>query len=89
MDNQILARLGAVAFVTVVAAAAVIGMSREETGSKISTVQITDTVTDPLREEQRRCQILGKAAANNPECLKVWAETRDRFLGRAAPVEGR
>ena len=43
-----------------------------------------------LREAQRRCQQLGQEAASNAECLRVWAETRDRFLGRtrapAAPA---
>jgi len=37
---------------------------------------------DPLRAAQRRCQELGEAAASDPDCLAVWAETRDRFLGR-------
>ena len=37
---------------------------------------------DPLREGQRHCQQLGEAAANDPTCLRIWAETRDRFLGR-------
>ncbi|RJE87205.1 putative entry exclusion protein TrbK-alt [Paracoccus onubensis] len=39
---------------------------------------------DPLRAEQRRCQEMGEAAAKDEECLRVWAETRDRFLGRDA-----
>ncbi|MGN6785657.1 putative entry exclusion protein TrbK-alt, partial [Neisseria sp. P0022.S007] len=37
---------------------------------------------EPLREGQRRCQQLGQSAANDAGCLRVWAETRDRFLGR-------
>ena len=37
---------------------------------------------DPLRAEQRRCQEMGEAAAKDEKCLNVWAETRDRFLGR-------
>jgi conjugative transfer region protein TrbK len=38
--------------------------------------------TDALRLAQRRCQQLGQAAASDTECLRVWAETRDRFLGK-------
>lgn len=38
---------------------------------------------DPLRMDQRRCQEMGEAAAQDEECLGVWAETRDRFLGHA------
>ena len=50
---------------------------------------------DPLREGQRRCQEMGEAAANDAACLGIWAETRDRFLGRTpapstpGPDEGR
>ncbi|MDH1269704.1 putative entry exclusion protein TrbK-alt, partial [Rhizobium pusense] len=49
---------------------------------------------DPLRVGQRRCQQLGQAATNDAECLRIWSQTRDRFLGRtsvpAAPqtIEG-
>jgi hypothetical protein len=25
---------------------------------------------------------MGEAAANDPGCLAIWAESRDRFLGR-------
>ena len=39
--------------------------------------------TDSLRMEQRRCQQMGESAAKDEKCLGVWAETRDRFLGRA------
>lgn len=38
---------------------------------------------EPLREGQRRFQEMGEAAANDAECLAIWAETRDRFLGRS------
>lgn len=30
-----------------------------------------------------RCQQLGQSAASDADCMRVWAETRDRFLGRA------
>ena len=42
---------------------------------------------EPLRLEQRRCQELGEAAANDATCLRVWAESRDRFLGRSPAPE--
>ena len=41
------------------------------------------SAADLLREGQRRCQEMGEAAANDAECLAIWAETRDRFLGRS------
>ncbi|HEY9213365.1 MAG TPA: putative entry exclusion protein TrbK-alt [Ancylobacter sp.] len=89
MDGAMLARLGAVIFVAIAGTAAVVEMSREEKAPEPSPVQMLETARDPLRDEQRRCQQLGEAAALDTACLKVWAQTRDRFLGRPAPNEGR
>lgn len=36
---------------------------------------------DPGRAELARCQALGAAGAQDPGCLKAWAEERARFLG--------
>ncbi len=61
-------------------------MSRKEeepAGQALRPVEVTPA--DPLRQAQRRCQLLGEAAARDPECLRTWAETRDRFL-RVAPA---
>ncbi|WP_029075208.1 putative entry exclusion protein TrbK-alt [Kaistia adipata] len=92
MDGKMLARLGAIAFVAVAITATVIELDRKEDAPASSPVRILKTDTDPLREGQRRCQQLGQKALDDTDCLRVWAETRDRFLGRqpapAAP-EGR
>jgi conjugative transfer region protein TrbK len=95
MDGKVLARIAAIIFVAVAITAAIIEMTREEKAGPAPAVPALQPATDPLRLEQRRCQELGEAAANDASCLRVWAETRDRFLGRspapAAPVsnEGR
>lgn len=89
MDAVPLARLGAVIFVAVAGTAAVLEMSREEKAPEPSPIRTVEAERDPLREEQRRCQQLGEAAAQDGACLKVWAQTRDRFLGHPAPNEGR
>lgn len=90
MDSPMLVRLGAVVFIVVVITAAVVEMNREEQRPSFEAVRVIDAARDPLREEQRRCQQRGEAAAADPECLRVWAQTRDRFLGRTAtPNEGR
>lgn len=84
MDGKLLARLGAVVFVAVAITATAIEMTRkeEEPASQVlRPVQVMPA--DPLREAQRRCQLLGEAASRDTECLRVWAETRDRFLGIA------
>jgi conjugative transfer region protein TrbK len=93
MDGKMLARLGAIVFVAVAITATAIEMTRKEDTPNAEPVRLLEPARDLLREGQRRCQQLGEAAANDAECLRVWAETRDRFLGRSpalvAPTEGR
>jgi conjugative transfer region protein TrbK len=92
MDGKMLARLGAVVFVAIAITATAIEMTRKETAPVEEPARVVEPVRDPLREGQRRCQQLGQAATSDPECMRVWAETRDRFLGRspapAAPAQG-
>ncbi len=89
MDGKMLARLGAIVFVAIAITATAIEMTREE-DAPASPPRLLQPDRDPLREGQRRCQQLGQKAADDTECLRVWAETRDRFLGRtrapAAPA---
>lgn len=82
MDGKMLARLGAVVFVAFAITATAIQMTRKEEPSAPRSAPVIEPSHDPLREGQRRCQRLGEAAAHDAECLRVWAETRDRFLGR-------
>lgn len=88
MDGKMLARLGAIVFVAFAITATVIELSRKDEPPLYRSVAPVKPARDPLREGQRRCQQLGQAAAEDADCLRVWAETRDRFLGRA-PTEGR
>jgi conjugative transfer region protein TrbK len=90
MDSKLLARIGAIVFVAIAITATAIEMTPKEDAQ--APTRLIQPDRDPLREGQRRCQQLGTKAADDAECLRVWAETRDRFLGRtrapAAP-EGR
>ncbi|MDH0123910.1 putative entry exclusion protein TrbK-alt [Brucella intermedia GD04153] len=81
MDGTMLARLGAIVFVAVAITATVIELTRKEDAPASSPVRL-QPASDPLREGQRRCQQLGQKAAEDSECMRIWAETRDRFLGR-------
>ncbi|MBR1024671.1 putative entry exclusion protein TrbK-alt [Bradyrhizobium viridifuturi] len=82
MDGKLLARLGAVVFVAVAITATAIEMTRKEEQAPVQASRPSeDMPADPLRDAQRRCQLLGEAAARDAECLRTWAETRDRFLG--------
>ncbi|MFZ5617690.1 MAG: putative entry exclusion protein TrbK-alt [Pseudomonadota bacterium] len=85
MDGKILARLGAVVFVAFAITATAIEMTRKDDAPTRRPAPVLEPSRDPLREGQRRCQQLGEAAANDADCLRVWAETRDRFLGRTPP----
>lgn len=92
MDGKLLARIGAIVFVAIAITATAIQMTRKDDVPAEAPARLVQPDRDPLREGQRRCQQLGQKAADDAECLRVWAETRDRFLGRtrapAAP-EGR
>ncbi len=83
MDGKMLARLGAVVFVSLAITATAIEMARKETVPDTEHARAVEPARDPLRDGQRRCQQLGQAAARDAACLRVWAESRDRFLGRA------
>jgi conjugative transfer region protein TrbK len=83
MEGKTLARIGATVFVAFAITATVIELTREDEPVRAAPVSAFAPSVDPLRAEKRRCQQLGEAAVRDTECLAVWAETRDRFLGRA------
>ncbi|MCT7376316.1 putative entry exclusion protein TrbK-alt [Chelativorans salis] len=83
MEGKNLARIGAIVFVAFAITATVIEMTREDEPVRQAPARALAPSVDPLRAEQRRCQQMGEVAARDPECLAVWAETRDRFLGRS------
>ena len=85
MDGKLLARLGAIVFVAVAITATAIEMTRKDEEPVQASRPSEDTPADPQRQAQRRCQLLGEAASRDSECLRTWAETRERFLG-AAPA---
>lgn len=82
MESKNLARIGAIIFVAFAITATVIEMTREGEPVRQAPAPALAPSVDPLRAQQRHCQQMGEAAARDPECLRVWAETRDRFLGR-------
>ncbi len=94
MEGKVLARIAAIVFVAVAITAAIIETNREGAAPPAPPIPSHVRQADPLREGQRRCQEMGEAAANDAECLGVWAESRDRFLGRSpaqtapGPVNG-
>jgi conjugative transfer region protein TrbK len=89
MDGKTLARIGAVVFVAVAITATAIEMNRKEESAAVTPPALAPAVPNPLREGLRRCQGLGEAALRDRDCLALWAEQRERFLGlksSAAPA---
>ncbi|MER8777037.1 putative entry exclusion protein TrbK-alt [Mesorhizobium sp. M0977] len=80
MEGKMLARLGAVVFVAIAITATVIELTRKDEPPASPPAEIVQPERDPLRKGQRLCQKLGQKAIDDAECLRVWAETRDRFL---------
>ncbi|MFT8988705.1 MAG: putative entry exclusion protein TrbK-alt [Gluconobacter albidus] len=81
MDGKLLARIGAIGFVTFAITATVIGLSRKDEPPLYRGVTAaTETGVDALKIKLRRCQQLGEAGTRDPACLRTWAENRERFL---------
>lgn len=77
-----MARLVAILFLAIVMTVTLIRMERSGELPPLPGRQSQSQPEDPLRADQRRCQRMGEAAEEDAECLAIWAETRDRFLGR-------
>jgi conjugative transfer region protein TrbK len=87
MDGKILARIGAIFFVTFAVTATAIELARKDEPPLYRSLAVTtQTQVDPLEVELRRCQRLGEAGTRDSGCLQTWAENRDRFLKPAQPV---
>ncbi len=83
MEGKAMARLVAILFLAIDMTVTLIRMERSGDLPPLPGRPSPSQPEDPLRAEQRRCQRMGEAAAEDADCLRVWAVTRDRFLGRA------
>ncbi|WOJ88331.1 putative entry exclusion protein TrbK-alt [Methylocapsa polymorpha] len=69
-------------FVMLALAAAAIELRRCDDGPDVATSSTPAVANaDPRRDALIHCQELGEAGAHDPNCLRVWAENRRRFLG--------
>ncbi|WP_323718134.1 putative entry exclusion protein TrbK-alt [Paracoccus aminovorans] len=82
MEGKAMARLIAILFLAIFMTVTLIRMERTGDLPPLPGREAHEQPEDPLRADQRRCQRMGEAAAEDADCLRVWAETRDRFLGR-------
>ena len=88
MDMKILARLGAVALVGVVAVAAVAKFGSDDP-TEANSRRLREQPTDPLGPMLVRCVELGEAALRDAGCRKTWMENRRRFLGHEPRIQDR
>ncbi|MCH4559200.1 putative entry exclusion protein TrbK-alt [Mesorhizobium jarvisii] len=85
MGGKTLARIAAVIFVAVAVTVTAIEMALKEGKPAGAALQApTIPALDPLRADLRRCQVLGEAALRDSDCLRLWAEQRERFLRTAS-----
>ncbi|WP_323009864.1 putative entry exclusion protein TrbK-alt [Paracoccus sp. (in: a-proteobacteria)] len=82
MEGKAMARLITILFLAIVMTVTLIRMERSGDLPPLPGRSSQPQPEDPLRADQRRCRQMGEAAADDAECLAIWAETRDRFLGR-------
>ena len=82
MDTKMLARIGAVTFVTLAITAGMIEYTRNDGAPELAAPRpwVEPQATSPLQTELRRCQALGEVGPRDAACLKAWAENRRRFL---------
>jgi len=83
MDGKMFARLGTVIFVGVAITATVIELTRKEEEPEVHSLALRPGVdVEALQRQLRGCRDMGEAAIRDPACLKLWAASRDRFLGQ-------
>ncbi|RWC42206.1 MAG: hypothetical protein EOS55_24600 [Mesorhizobium sp.] len=83
MEGKILARIGAVVFISVALTVTAIEMSsKDDEPDALAKRGRPLELQDPLAAELRRCSGVGEAGPRDPGCLKAWAESRRRFLGQ-------
>jgi conjugative transfer region protein TrbK len=90
MTGRVLVRLGLVGALaaSLIAAAIAVGCNRDNDAKVRPGAREVGTV-DPHRQALKRCQNLGEAAIHDATCLKVWAESRKRFMGIETPLISR
>ena len=76
----------AAAIVALVAAfiATLVAVNRRPSAPVVETSPTISPASDELSAELRRCSALGPQDAEDPHCVAVWEENRQRFFGRPA-----
>jgi len=78
-------RVVAIIALVVVAVVSLVAINRRPAPPVIETPSTDSSpASDDLSAELRRCSALGPQDAEDPHCVAVWEENRQRFFGRPA-----
>ena len=78
-------RAAAIVALIAVAITALVVINRRHSAPIADTATtIVTPASDDLSAELRRCSALGPQDAEDPHCVAVWEENRQRFFGRPA-----
>lgn len=77
-------RAAAIVALIAVAITALVVTNRRPSAPVVETSPTTNPASDDLSAELRRCSALGPQDAEDPHCVAVWEENRQRFFGRPA-----
>jgi len=77
-------RAAAIVALIAVFIATLVEVNRRPSAPVIETSPIINPAFDDLSAELRRCSALGPQDAEDPHCVAVWEENRQRFFGRPA-----
>src|ERR1700680_5148692 len=82
--SEIFRAAAIVALIAVAITALVVTNRRHSAPIAETPPTIVTPASDDLSAELRRCSALGPQDAEDPHCVAVWEENRQRFFGRTA-----
>lgn len=85
MSARLAFRLGAIGLAALVVLVTALEAGRKTPAAPLAPAPVIAAPAYPKthQAELARCQALGAAGAQEPTCLKAWADARTRFLGGA------
>jgi conjugative transfer region protein TrbK len=77
-------RTAAIVALIAVFIATLVAVNRRPAAPAVEASPTINPASDDLSAELRRCSALGPQDAEDPHCVAVWEENRQRFFGRPA-----
>ncbi len=77
-------RAAAIVALIAVFIATLVAVNRRPAAPAVEASPTINPASDDLSAELRRCSALGPQDAEDPHCIAVWEENRQRFFGRPA-----